>query len=83
MERKQGIIDANNNKIQDLKIESQMPKIPQKALTQQSKKNAKCKKIVNQNIQDIQDTMKRLNLWIIGIDKNEDLQLKGPANIFN
>jgi hypothetical protein len=27
--------------------------------------------------------MKRPNLRIIGIDENEDSQLKGPANIFN
>jgi hypothetical protein len=27
--------------------------------------------------------MRRTNLWIIGIDENEDFQLKGPVNIFN
>ena len=27
--------------------------------------------------------MRRPNLWIIGIDENEDFQLKGPVNIFN
>jgi hypothetical protein len=27
--------------------------------------------------------MRRINLWIIGVDENEDFQLKGPANIFN
>jgi hypothetical protein len=27
--------------------------------------------------------MRRRNLRIIGIDENEDFQLKGPANIFN
>ena len=47
------------------------------------KENAKCKKLVSQNIQEIQDTMKRPNLRIIGIDESEDSQLKGPANIFN
>ena len=26
--------------------------------------------------------MRRPNLWIIGVDENEDFQLKGPANIF-
>ena len=46
------------------------------------KENAKCKKILTQNIQEIQDTMRRPNLWII-VDENEDSQLKGPANIFN
>jgi hypothetical protein len=47
------------------------------------KENAKCKKILTQNIQEIQDTLRRPNLQIIGVDKNEDFQLKGPANIFN
>jgi hypothetical protein len=46
------------------------------------KENAKCKKILTQNIQEIQDTMRRPNLPIIGVDENEDFQLKGPANIF-
>jgi hypothetical protein len=27
--------------------------------------------------------MRRPNLWIIGVDENDDNQLKGPANIFN
>jgi hypothetical protein len=43
------------------------------------KENAKCKKILTQNIQEIQDTIRQ----IIGVDKNEYFQLKGPANIFN
>jgi hypothetical protein len=47
--------------------------------------NAKCKKDSNskQEIQEIQGTMRRLNLRIIGVDENEDSQLKGPVNIFN
>ena len=44
--------------------------------------NAKYNKILTQNIQEIQDTMRRTNLRIIGIDENEDFQLKGPVNIF-
>jgi hypothetical protein len=47
------------------------------------KENARCKKILNQNIQEIQETMRRPNLRIIGIDENEDFQLKGSVNIFN
>ena len=47
------------------------------------KENAKCKKILTQNIQEIQDTMRRPNLRIIGVDENENSQIKGPANIFN
>jgi chromosome segregation ATPase len=47
------------------------------------KESPKCKKILTQNIQEIQDTMRRPNLRIIGIDENEDFQLKWPVNIFN
>jgi hypothetical protein len=47
------------------------------------KDNTKGKKILTQNIQEIKDTMRRPNLRIIGVDENEDNQLKGPANIFN
>jgi hypothetical protein len=47
------------------------------------KENAKRKKILTQNIQEIQDTMRRPKLQIIGVNENEDFQLKGPANIFN
>ena len=37
----------------------------------------------NSRIQEIQDTMRRPNLQIIGVDEYEDFQLKGPPNIFN
>jgi uncharacterized coiled-coil protein SlyX len=47
------------------------------------KENTKCKKLLTQNIQEIQDTMRRPNLRIICIEESEDSQLKGPVNIFN
>jgi hypothetical protein len=47
------------------------------------KENAKCKNILTQNIQEIQDTMRGSNLQITGIDENEDFQLKRQVNIFN
>ena len=47
------------------------------------KENAKCEKILTQNIQEIQDTMRRPNLRIIGMEESEDSQLKGQVNIFN
>jgi methyl-accepting chemotaxis protein len=47
------------------------------------KENAKCKKFLTQNIQEIQDTMRRLNLRITGIEESKDSQLKGPVNIIN
>jgi len=46
------------------------------------KDNVKQKKLLVQNIQEIQDSMRRLNLRIIGIGESEDSQLKGPINIF-
>jgi hypothetical protein len=52
-------------------------------LKKQSKKIQKCKKLLTQNIQEIQNAMKRPNLRIIGIEESEDSQLKGPVNIFN
>ena len=41
------------------------------------KENAKCKRILTQNIQETQDIMRRPNLQIIGVDENEDFQIKG------
>jgi hypothetical protein len=47
------------------------------------KENEKCKKILSQNIQEIQDIMRRPNLWVIGIKKSNNSYLKEPVNIFN
>jgi phosphoribosyl-dephospho-CoA transferase len=47
------------------------------------KENAKCKKILTQIIQEIQDTMRRPNIRIMGVEENEDFQVKGPENFFN
>ena len=47
------------------------------------KENTKCKKLLTQNIQEIQDTMKWSNLRIIGIEEDEDSPLKGPEIIFS
>jgi hypothetical protein len=47
------------------------------------KENSKFKKILTQNIQGIQDTMRRPKIWILGVDEKDDFQHKGPANIFN
>ena len=41
------------------------------------------KQLLTHNIQEIQNTMRRQNLRILGIDESEDLQVKGPINIFN
>ena len=47
------------------------------------KENAKCKKLLTQNIQEVQKTIRRPNLRIIGIEECKDCQLNGPVNIFN
>jgi hypothetical protein len=36
----------------------------------------KCKKLVTQNIQEIQDIMRRTNLRIIGTEESKDSNLK-------
>ena len=46
------------------------------------KENSKSNKFSSQNIQEIWNTIKRPNLRIIGVEE-EELQLKGPENIFN
>ena len=46
------------------------------------KENKNCKKLT-QNVQEIQHTMERSDLRIIGIEEDEDSQLKEPENIFN
>ena len=56
-----------------------MKKIPQKKVVNE---NAKCKKLLTQNIEKIWDTMKRPNLKTIRIN-GEDSQFKEPENIFN
>jgi hypothetical protein len=43
------------------------------------KENVKCKKILTQDIQEIQDTMRSPNLRMIDIDKKEDFQFKWPV----
>ena len=59
-----------------------MQNIPQKT-DATVKEHAKCKRLLTQNTQEMQDTMRRPNLRIIGIEDSEDSQLKGAVNIFN
>jgi predicted nucleic acid-binding Zn-ribbon protein len=82
--KKSGDIDASiTNRIQEIqeRISGAEDSIENIDIT--IKENAKYKKILTQNIQEIQDTMKRPNPRTIGIDEKEDFQLKGPVNIFN
>jgi uncharacterized coiled-coil protein SlyX len=82
--KKSGTIDASiSNRIQEMeeRISGAEDSIDNIGTT--IKETAKCIQILTQNIHEIQDTMRRPNLQKIGVDENEDFQLKGPANIFN
>jgi chromosome segregation ATPase len=83
LEERTGVIDlSNTNRIQEIegKISGKEAAIENNDTT--VKETPKCKKILTEDIQEIQDTMRRLNLRIIGIEKIKDSQLKGPVNIF-
>ena len=43
------------------------------------RENAKTKKLLTQNVEEIQDTMRRPNLTIIGIEEGKEYQLKGSS----
>jgi hypothetical protein len=82
--KKSGVIGTSiTNRIQEMGERISDPKDTIETINTTIKENAKCKKILTRNIQEIQDTMRRPNLRIIGIDEKEDFQLKGPVNIFN
>jgi chromosome segregation ATPase len=82
--KKSGTIDASiNNRIQEMEERISGAEDSIENMDTTIKENAKSKEILTQNIQEIQDTMRRPNLRIIGIDENEDFQLNGPVNISN
>jgi chromosome segregation ATPase len=82
--KKSGTIHAStSNRIQEMEERISGAEDSIKNISTTIKENAKCKKILTQNIQEIQDTMRSPKLRIIGVDENEDFQLKGLANIFN
>jgi hypothetical protein len=79
--KRSGVIDASiSNKEMEEKISGAEDFIEN--MDTAVNENAKCKKILTQNIQEIQDTIRRPNRRIIGITESEDSQVKGPVNIF-
>jgi hypothetical protein len=81
--KKLGAIDASiTNRIQEMEERISDTEDSIENMDSTIKENKKCKRILNQKFQEIQDTMRRPNLWIIGIDEKEDVQLKEPVNIF-
>ena len=82
--KKSGAIDASiSNIIQEMEERISGVEDSIENMDRTTKENTKCKRILTQHIQKIQDTMRRQNLRIIGIEETEYSQLKGPVNIFN
>jgi hypothetical protein len=82
--KKSGAIDASiTNRIQEMEERISGAEDSIESMVTTIKENTKYKKILTQNIQDIQDTMRRPNLQIIGEDEKEDCQLKGLVNAFS
>ena len=75
--KKSGAIDANiNNRIQNIEERISDAKDAIETSDSTVKKNAKCKKLVSQNIMRRQDIMRRPNLRIIGIEERKLSQLQ-------
>jgi uncharacterized coiled-coil DUF342 family protein len=71
--KKSGTIDVSiSNRIQEMEERISGAKDSIENMGTTFRENAKCKKILTQNIQEIQDTMRRPNLRIIGDDENDD-----------
>ena len=82
--KKSGTIDVSiSNRIQEMEERISGAEDSIENISTTIREHAKCKKVLTENIQETQDTMRRPNLRILGVDENEDFQLKGPANIFN
>ena len=83
LEKRSEVIDASiTNRIQAVEEKLSAAEDTIENIDTTVKDNAKSKTLLTQNIQEIQDTMKRINLRIIGMEESEDSQLKGPVNIF-
>ena len=68
-----GVRDANiTNRVQETEERTKGVEDTTEDIETTVKENAKCKKLLTQNIQAIQDTMQRPNLRIIGIEESKD-----------
>jgi uncharacterized coiled-coil protein SlyX len=73
LRKKSGTIDASiSNRIQEMEERISGAEDSIENMNTTIKENAKCKKILTQNIQDIEATIRRQNLRTLGIDENED-----------
>ena len=77
--KRPGIIDANiTNRIQEMEERILGAEDTIENMDTTVKENAKCKKLLSQNIQKIWNSLRRTNLRIVGIAESEDSQFKGP-----
>jgi prefoldin subunit 5 len=82
--KKSGVIDTSiTNRIQEIEERISGVEDTIENIGTILKEKATGKRLLIQNMQEIQDTIRRPNLRIIGIDECEDSQLKRPVNIFN
>jgi uncharacterized coiled-coil protein SlyX len=82
--KRSGVIDASiTNRIQEIEVRISGAEDTIENIDTTVKENEKYTKLLTQNSQEIQDTMRRPNLRIKGIEESKDSQLKGPVNIFN
>jgi uncharacterized coiled-coil protein SlyX len=73
--KRSGVMDASiTNRIQEIEERISGVEDTIENIDTTVKENAKSKKFLIQNIQEIQDTMRRPHLRIIGIDESEDSQ---------
>ena len=76
--KRSGVIDVSTtNRIQETENRISSAEDIIENIDKTVKENAKIKKFLIQNIQEIQDIMRRCNLRGIGIEESEDSQLKG------
>jgi wobble nucleotide-excising tRNase len=75
--KRPGVIDARiTNRIQEIEERISGAEDSIENIDKAVKENANSKKLLTQNIWKIQETMRRPNLRIIGIEESEDSQLE-------
>ena len=79
--KRSGVIDASiTNRIQEIEERISGAEDSIENIDTTIKENAKWKNTLTQNIQEIQDTMRRQNLMILGIKESKDSQIQWPTN---
>jgi predicted nucleic acid-binding Zn-ribbon protein len=73
--KKPGVIE-HTNRIQEIEERISSAEDTIETFDTTEKENANCKRVLIQNVQEIQVTVRRPNLWIIGIEESKDSQLK-------